>query len=141
MNTSHRLAELLVVAWRLGTDSDRIPTSHGILDRALRSVHGADALPKWAVDELHFTDSRVGLQCVELPAILEWAQRSQLTTAPNPSYESAQVQISPWLAESMVDDLDLTMDELKSLGGHLAKAVEEAKRELNEFELTQIEEY
>jgi hypothetical protein len=141
MDISHRLAELLVVAWRLGADTDRIPTSHGILDRALKKVHDTGNLPDWARDRLHFTDSRVGLQCIELPGVLEWAQRSQLTTAPNPSYESTQVQISLWLAETMVDDIGLTVDELKKLGGRLASAVDEAKQELDEFEFTQIEEY
>ncbi|MCG8652861.1 MAG: hypothetical protein MI861_23680, partial [Pirellulales bacterium] len=140
-DSAHRLAELLVVAWRLGTGEERIPTSHGILDRALRGLHDANALPQWTKDELHFTDSRVGLQCVELPDILEWAQRSQLTTAPNPSYESTQVAISDWFAESLLDDLELSREEAVDLGKQLSDEVVKVKTELSKFECSQIEEY
>tara|TARA_R110002167_G_scaffold319685_2_gene525473 strand:- start:2733 stop:3158 length:426 start_codon:yes stop_codon:yes gene_type:complete len=141
MNATHQLAEFLVVAWRLGASSDRIPTSHGILDRALKKLQEAGDLPDWTSERLHFIDSRVGLQCVELPDILEWAQRAQLTTAPNPSYESTQVQISQWLAEEMVADLDMQMENIQEVGKRLEDAVNQAKSELENFEFTQIEEY
>ena len=88
--------EVLIISWILGgeSDRDRIPTSHGILDRALKAAVDHGAFPPWIREELTFVDSRIGLQCVELPSLLNWAQRAQLTTAPNPTYHSTQVQIS-----------------------------------------------
>ena len=77
--------ELLIASWILGEGGDRIPASHGILDRALKIAVEREAFPDWFREELHFVDSRVGLQCVELPELLDWAQTALLTTAPNPS--------------------------------------------------------
>ena len=86
--------ELLIASWILGGGDNQIPTSHGILDRALKAAVEDKTCPPWFRAQLHFVDSRIGLQCVELPALLDWAQRAQLTSAPNPSYQSTQVQIS-----------------------------------------------
>lgn len=141
MHPSHRLAELLVIAWKLGGNGDRIPTTHGILDRALQVVHNSNAMPDWAKEIIHFSSSRVGLQCVELPDILEWAQRSQLTSAPNPSYETVQIQISDLVAESFVEDLDSDIEQVRELGRELASAIEQAKQDAASFEYARIEEY
>ena len=65
-------AELLIASWILGGDDDRIPTSPGILDQALEIAVEDEACPPWVRDQLHFVDSRIGLQCVELPALLDW---------------------------------------------------------------------
>jgi len=141
MHPSHRLAELLVVAWKLSDNGDRIPTSHGILDKALKAIHESSAMPEWARDLLHFSSSRVGLQCIELPDILEWAQRSQLTSAPNPSYETVQIQISSMVAESFFEDLNVDREQLRQFGIELADAIQCAKSEASEFEYARIEEY
>jgi len=37
MANRYEQAELLVALWKLGCDNEPIPTSHGILDRALES--------------------------------------------------------------------------------------------------------
>ena len=141
MHPTHRLAELLVVAWKLSDAGDRIPTSHGILDKALKTLEESSSMPAWAKKHLHFSNSRVGLQCIELPDILEWAQKSQLTSAPNPSYETMQIQISTLVAESFAEDLEIDSGELLKFGREFVEAVNEAKADASSFEYARIEEY
>lgn len=141
MHPSQQLAEFLVIAWRFGATEERIPTSHGILDRALLDIHDQSLLPEWVANELHFTDSRVGLKCVELPEILEWAQRTQLTSSPNPSYESTAIQISESAARIIASDSGYEEESLKSLGKALCRSVQRAKKEQEEFEQSRIEAY
>ena len=81
MNDIHRLAQLIAACWRVSGESSRIPTSHGLLDRALKATTETGDFPGMGAGKLHFVDSRIGLQCVEIPDVLEWAQRSQLTSA------------------------------------------------------------
>src|SRR5437868_601382 len=102
MTHAHDVAQLLVSCWLLSGDDRSIPTSHGLLDRALKEVTDQTAFTDWARRGLHFVDSRIGLQCVELPAILEWAQRSELTSAPNPSYETTHIQVSERVARQLL---------------------------------------
>lgn len=133
--------ELLVASWILAGDGDRIPTSHGILDRALKKVVAEGAYPDWLREQLHFADSRIGLQCVELPSLLDWAQRAQLTTAPNPSYQSTQVQISPRAALRILPDLDVTEEQAVSWGKLLRDAVNEATKSVTAYSDRTVEEY
>ena len=133
--------ELIVASWILGGGDDRIPTSHGIMDRALQSVVQRGAYPTWLQNQLHFVDSRIGLQCVELPSVLDWAQRAQLTTAPNPSYQSTQVQISDKAARKMLLELDVSEEDARTWGDQLREAVDEVCKSLKEFPETAIEEY
>lgn len=136
--------ELLVASWILAGDDDRddrIPTSHGILDRALKTALEQEAFPPWVRDQLHFVDSRVGLQCVELPELLDWAQRAQITTAPNPSYQSAQVQISGKAARRILSDLEVTEDDAIKWGKLLREAVSEANRSINAWPESAIEDH
>lgn len=141
MNETHKLAQLLVACWRLGGDPPRIPTSHGLLDRALKQATDTGCFPEWARKQLHFVDSRVGLQCVELPGILEWAQRSQLTTAPNPSYDTTEVQISSRVAGRLLAPLGVTLDDAKAWGKALREELERAAQTLSAFEYSRIEDY
>lgn len=141
MNDTHRLAQLLVACWRMGGNDCRIPTSRGLLDRALKAVVDKDVFPEWARDRLHFVDSRIGLQCAELPGILEWAQRSQLTTAPNPSYETTEVQISERVARRLLSSLGVSPGDGTAWGEALRAEIERAADELSKFECTRIEDY
>lgn len=141
MNRSHRLAQLLVASWRLSEGTSRIPTSHGILDRALKAVVRDGELPQWASEALNFIDSRVGLQCAELPEVLDWAQRSQLTTAPNPSYETTEVQISERVARHLLGGLQVSVEEAERLGKALRSNVLKAADTMAEFEHARIEDY
>ena len=134
-------AELLIASWILGGDDDRIPTSPGILDQALEIAVEDEACPPWVRDQLHFVDSRIGLQCVELPALLDWAQRAQLTSAPNPSYHSTQVQISPKAARRLLPDLDVTEQEAIDWGKVLRRAIEDVSSSMTAGAEAAIEEY
>ena len=133
--------ELIIASWVLANDDNRIPTSHGILDRALEFAVGRGAFPSWLRNQLHFSDSRIGLQCVELPTLLDWAQRAQLTTAPNPSYQSTQVQISQNAARQMLEDLDITEEQAIEWGKLLVQGVEEVNSSMSDYPGPDIEEY
>ena len=141
MLTVDRLAQLLILSWRLGSDDLRIPTSYGLLDRALRIAIERNAFPKWVHNELHFVDSRVGLQCVELPSILEWAQRAHLTVTPNPSYQFTDIQVSKKVANRLLDSLGITADDAAKWGKILREALSSAEEEMQEYETVQLEEY
>ena len=133
--------ELLITSWILGGDTDQIPTSRGILDRALQVAVKDKTCPSWVRDQLHFVDSRIGLQCVELPALLDWAQRAQLTSTPNPSYRSTQVQISGKAARRMLLDLNITEEEATEWGKLLRKTVDEISSSMTANAEPTIEEY
>ena len=133
--------ELLIASWILGGKGNQIPTSHGILDRALKAAVDDKTFPPWFRAQLHFVDSRIGLQCVELPALLDWAQRAQLTSAPNPSYQSTQVQISDKAARRMLPDLDVTEEEAIVWGTLLRKIVDEVSSSMTANSELTIEEY
>lgn len=126
-----RTTELLIACWLMGDEKrPRIPTSHGVLDRALSRAKERDAFPPWFWDALHFVQSRVGLQCLELPAMLEWAQDAQLTVAPNPSYVHTQVQVSPMFAAHLLEELKVPRSDAARWGKALHEAVAEVEREL-----------
>ncbi len=133
--------ELLIASWILAGGSNQIPTSHGILDRALMAVVEDKTCPPWVRAQLHFVDSRIGLQCVELPALLDWAQRAQLTSAPNPSYQSTQVQISDKAARRMLTDLDVTEEEAIEWGTLLRTAVNQVSSSMTTNAKLTVEEY
>lgn len=141
MNELHKLAQLIVSCWRVSGEGGRIPTSHGMLDRVLKSVVDSGGFPDWARRNLTFVDSRIGLQCVELPGILEWAQRAQLTSAPNPSYETTEVQVSVRVASRLLQDLSVSDDNARAWGKMLREATEEAKSALAGADHALIEEY
>ena len=133
--------ELLIASWILAEGDDRIPASHGILDRALKIAVEREAFPDWFREQLHFVDSRVGLQCVELPDLLDWAQRALLTTAPNPSYHWAQVQISPKAARRILSDLDIAEEDARKWGHLLRESVTNVRNSMSGYPEPAIEEY
>ena len=141
MNELHQLAQLIVSCWKMSGQTGRIPTSHGMLDRALQSVVERGGFPDWAKRNLTFVDSRIGLQCVELPGILEWAQRAQLTSAPNPSYETTEVQVSDRVASRLLRDLNVPIDAAGEWGKMLREATDDAKAAFAGVDHALIEEY
>jgi len=142
MNDFHRLAQFITCCWRLGeAGSDRIPTSHGILDSAIQQVLAESTVPSWVVNGLTFVDSRIGLQCIELPSILEWAQRAQLTSAPNPSYETTEVQVSQRLAAKLLASLGVDEDTAKEVGNRLKKYTDESRAALVSSNHALLEDY
>lgn len=133
--------EFLVSCWILSGDDERIPTSQGILDRALQAAVENESCPYWVRDQLHFVDSRIGLQCVELPALLDWAQRAQLTSAPNPSYQSTQVQVSERVARQMLRDLEVAERQAENWGKLLRQCVKQESSSATADAKPAIEEY
>jgi hypothetical protein len=132
MNRLHELAKLLVCCWILGDkDPQPLPTSHGILDRALQLVKDQAILPAWVWDELHFADSRVGLQCVELPEILDWAQTAELTQVPNPSYQTTTVKINAAIARRLLGGLNVAPELAAAWGKALREAARQAVEEFS----------
>jgi hypothetical protein len=126
----HQLAKVLVCSWVLGGDDPQeLPTSHGILDRALEIAKIRRALPSWFWEQVHFADSRVGLQCVELPDILDWAQTAELTEVPNPTYRRTRIKVSAEVARRMLEDLGLTPVEAAVWGKALREAATQAASE------------
>jgi hypothetical protein len=132
MDRLHDVARLLISSLALasGKDKSQIPTSHGILDRAIRDA--LELFPEWARKEIHIADSRVGWQCVELPAILGWAQAAELTSAPNPSYRFTQLQVSPRVAQILLKRLDVPEAAAKLLGEAIMKSIQSQPREAEE---------
>jgi len=139
MNRLHDVAQLLVACWSLAGADRRIPTSHGLLDRALQTACDQQAFPSWAREQLHFVDSRIGLQCVELPWILDWAQRGELTAAPNPTYHFTEVKISESVSRSLVSALNIDPEVAKQWGHLLRHSLEEAKMDYAAIEPVEAE--
>ena len=136
MDRATELTQLIVSCWLIAAPGRPIPTSHGVLDRALRDLWGKEELPEWARGKLHFVDSRVGLQCVELPVILDRAQKAQLTAAPNPSYSVAEPRISQAMARRFLKKLNVAESDARRWGTELADAADRAADELETFELS-----
>lgn len=130
MNRMPQLAKLLVCSWVLGgNDSQDLPTSHGVLDRALQLAREQGALPEWFWQQMHFAESRVGYQCVELPELLEWAQTAELTEVPNPTYRRTRIKVTPGVARRMLADLDVAAAEAAAWGEALRAAASQAVAE------------
>jgi hypothetical protein len=139
MDRTHDLSQLLICCWVLGGEKQPIPNSHGLLDHALKHVIDNGALPEWARSKLHFVDSRVGLKCVELPDILEWAQRSELTSVPNPSFQSTSIQVSKVAARRFLARLGISEEDAHTWGRGLRDAVEEVRSRLQSAGLLEDE--
>jgi hypothetical protein len=130
MDRTHELSQLLISCWVLGGEKQPIPNSHGLLDHALKHVIDNGGLPEWVKGQLHFVDARVGLKCVELPEIMKWAQRSELTSVPNPSFQSTAVQVSEVAAQRFLERLGISEEDARTWGRGLRDAVEEVKSRL-----------
>lgn len=138
MSDLHDVMEVLVASWLLsgddgGDDAMAMPTSHGVLDRALNAVLEKGAYLRWR-DAVHFVDSRIGMQCLELPQILTLAQRSELTAAPNPSYQTARIKVSPVVAARLLDRLGVSVEDARQWGKQLRQEVVEAQSTLREYQ-------
>jgi hypothetical protein len=127
MDRLHDVARLLVASLVLAKkdagERQRIPTSHGVLDRAIQNT--LPQFPDWAREQIHLSDSRVGLRCVELPEILAWAQAAELITAPNPYYREAELNASPHVATVLLRRLGVSADEAIRLGEEILREIEQ----------------
>ena len=132
MDRLHDVARLLVSSLALATGENRkIATSHGVLDRAIKDAF--DRFPEWARKELHIADSRVGWQCVELPAILGWAQAAELTSAPNPYYRLTELQVSERVARILLKRLEVPEQDAKLLGEAMMASIKSHEKEADEM--------
>jgi len=132
MDRLHDVARLLISSLALASDEEKrqIPTSHGILDRAIKDA--LQLFPDWAQKEIHIADSRVGWQCVELPAILGWAQAAELTSAPNPYYRFADLRVSPRVAHILLKRLGVAENDAHTLGQALLTSIRSQQEEFKE---------
>src|SRR6187401_871603 len=93
MRPNSEVAQVLIAAWKLASDNDMLPISHGVLDRALEQAVESGQFGK-IKNELTFVDTRVGRRCLELPDLLNWAQAAELTGTLNPYFQQAEVKVS-----------------------------------------------
>lgn len=131
MSSRYEQAELLAALWQLGGGNDpqkdrRLPTSHGILDRALAAFH--ESLPEPLRSGLTFGRTNVGLRCFELPSILLAAQEAMITTEPNPTYHSAIVNLDEDASRQIALANGLTTAQAREIGRALHFKVEEFRR-------------
>lgn len=119
-------AEILVALWKLGAESEMMPTSHGILDRALAAIR--DQLPE-ELSTLTFGKTGVGLRSFELPDILLAAQEAMLTSEPNPTYLSTLITLTDDQAAEIAIEHGLSVQNARKLGSELRTKVDELKVE------------
>jgi hypothetical protein len=136
MNGKLELAQLLVSSWLLHGKEQRLPVSHGLMDRALKKAQEVRALPDWASSQLHFAESREGLQCIELQGLLDYAQEAGLTTRPTTSYQYEEVTVSKPTARWLLRQLQVRESEAKKLGELLAVTVNDIKEREQTLERT-----
>lgn len=124
------VAELVVASWKLANGTERMPTSHGILDNALRDLLKVEAdVPEWVRDTLTFADTRVGLRCLELPELLDAAQENGLTSEPNPTYVTTAIKVDELLCRRMLRDLGVSEDAARRWGARIRQTAETLSKE------------
>lgn len=124
MSGRYDQAEILVSLWKLGAGAEMMPTSHGILDRALQSVQRE--LPE-ALSSLTFSTTSVGLRCFELADILLAAQEAMLTSEPNPTYLSTVINIREQEAAEIAIMHGLKVEDAIKIGKMLRERVDAMK--------------
>lgn len=122
MKVHYELAEFLVAAWRLARPGARLPTSEGVLDRALAQSNVK--MPRRFARALTFVETPIGRLCVDVPDILRAAQESYLTSEPNPTYKTSEVKVSAGEAKELLRDLGLEIDEARGFGKALSEAID-----------------
>ena len=126
----YNVAELVVASWKLANGDERIPTSHGILDRALQDlVTGEADLPAWVGDSLTFADTRVGLRCLELPGILDAAQENGLTSEPNPTYVTTAIKVDDLICRRILRDLGVSETAARRWGQRIREIASTLSRQ------------
>src|SRR5262249_2738526 len=73
--------------------------------------------PAWVWHELHFAESRTGLQCVELAGILDWARAAELTVSRDPFLRATKVRVSARVAGRLLAGLAVSGAQAAAWGG------------------------
>ena len=128
MASRYMKAELLAALWKLGANEERIPTSHGILDRALKEC--LSDLPGPLKEGLTFGMTGVGLRCYQLPDILLAAQEAMLTSEPNPTYLSSIVAIDQSRAKQIAVSYGMSTNQARVIGDKLRSVVHSVRQRL-----------
>ena len=128
-----QIADVLIASWALAQEKRPLPTSRGVLDRALETVVNGGHFPEFFKTELHFVDTRLGKRCAELGEVLTWAQASEQTSDPNPSYLSTVPKAGQLAALSILYDLDIDAEKARQWGYALAAAIQQENSRLREF--------
>jgi hypothetical protein len=128
MSNRFESATLIAALWRLGSEKGkRMPTSHGILDRALNAC--IDDLPPRLKSDLSFGNTAVGLRCFELPDILLAAQEALITSEPNPTYLSTYVTLDESEARQIVLSFGLSTAAGRSVGEKLVATAADIEKQ------------
>jgi hypothetical protein len=122
-------AEILASLWKLGAGDELLPTSHGILDRALKDC--LLDLPDALRNDLSFGITSVGLRCYEIPDILLAAQEALLTSEPNPTYLATEVTLNDDRARQIVLSHGLSTDQARKIGRELKASVDRIRRDFS----------
>lgn len=124
MRELYDVAEWLASAWFLANPQKRMPTSHGVLDKALFVLRSEGKLPEQIANKLTFAETRVGMRCLELPDILYCAQDANFTSEPNFKYLTTEVRLDDISAKRTVMDLGLKVEDVSAAGKRLAEVME-----------------
>lgn len=125
----HLAAQVLVSTWAISAPGSALPTSEGILDKALKLSIEEGAF-KNISSQLNFVNGRTGLKCVELSSILNWAQAAELTQDPNPTYRETCIKISEGAAKRTLRRLGVKLEDAMQWGKLLEDKIELAKSDL-----------
>ena len=129
MRDLFEFAEFLASSWRLANGDNRMPTSHGILDRALYEL--LSEMPEKYRKSLSFGNTRVGFRCYELADILYCAQANQLTSEPNPNYLTTAIQVTEGTERRIIRRHKVNPDIARKFGARLKLLTDKAKENEN----------
>ena len=127
MDLTH-LADILVATWKVSQPSRPLPQGQGHLDAALEAAIKSGAFPP-QFKELSFIHTPSSTYCPELIGILDYANMSLAITTPNPTYLSANINLSTEAAEAILEEHGISRGDAVAWGNTLASALDSAGSE------------
>lgn len=98
------LATFVAALWAIGPGrSELIPDVAGVLDLALQDIQ--DDLPPLIAGQLHFSETAVGVRCLELPQIVDWMQYAHLIEYDGSTFTKLRIMITEDTARMTMIDL------------------------------------
>lgn len=129
--TPQDVAELLLASWVLSGPSDDLPIGQGALDRAVKGALEKGACPPAWGQELHFVDSRAGLRCAELEAVLDAAVSAELAHYVSPSFTTLRPTLSSRVARELLRHHEVSEADVRDWGTLLREALTKAEQDLS----------